>query len=738
MGLPEVPPAGRRDARGLLREALLYALAVGLAVVLVARVYHLGEFGLSAPFRFKGDAVYYALQIKTLIETGWVYHNPALSAPFELDLYDFAHFDTLHLAVMKLFTAFTSDWAVILNLYYFLTYPLTALTTLLLLRRLGVQPALAVAFSLLYAFQPYHHLRGEGHVMLAAYYHIPLLLLACLWLSEERGLGRVRADGGAGWLVASGRFWAAAAFFLLAASAGHYYAAWGCLFAGITAVRSAALFRRWRPLVHVGLLGAVTAAGFAANMLPNVLYWRENGHNRVVSEKPVQFTETFALKVAQLFVPAEHHRVKQFAAFSERYEQTSPTINENKWSSVGLTAGAGLVFLLGAALWPRRPGPADGRLRLLSALTVAAILLATAGGFGSLISYLVTPQIHAYTRMCIYLALFGLLAAAGLAHRLVALVPWPGPRQLTAVTVAGLVLAAGLYDQTPKGLLERHQEELAAFQRHAAFGRAVEQALPAGTMVFQLPTAVFPFSDGKMDYDHFHAYLHTHGLRWSEPAMANRPPDTWREWVTRQPPDQVLRTLALAGFGGVLLDVRLGRPEDKALFEKLSAASGAPPVHDGGTRYVFDLRGYAAGLRQRSSPEEWRRASETVLGFTYLFGREFELPFNHSAPNYQWTRWCQQSGGQLTLLNRSDEPIQVVFDLPVFPSDGSPKRLTLEGVVSGTWDLGLGTRITRTITLPPGRHTVDFRCDGTPLRVQGKTYWFRVESPSIRPVLPGP
>ena len=54
------------------------------------------------------------------------------------------------------------------------TFPLAALTAFLVLRRLGVGPPGAFAASVLFALLPYHFLRGEDHLFLAAYWAVPL------------------------------------------------------------------------------------------------------------------------------------------------------------------------------------------------------------------------------------------------------------------------------------------------------------------------------------------------------------------------------------------------------------------------------------------------------------------------------------------------------------------------------------------------------------------------------------
>src|SRR5437879_7632677 len=123
--------------------------------------------------------------IKGMVENGWYLHNPAVGAPTGLDMYDFPMAELLHFGILKLLACFTSDVALIHNLYYLLGFPLAMLTSLLVLRYFQVSFLPALVVSLLFAFLPYHFLRLL-HLFLASYYLIPLLVMVILWIYMGR------------------------------------------------------------------------------------------------------------------------------------------------------------------------------------------------------------------------------------------------------------------------------------------------------------------------------------------------------------------------------------------------------------------------------------------------------------------------------------------------------------------------------------------------------------------------
>jgi hypothetical protein len=122
-------------------------------------------------------------------------------------------------------------------------------------------------------------------------------------------------------------------------------------------------------------------------------------------------------------------------------------------------------------------------------------------------------------------------------------------------------------------------------------------------MIFQFPLSSFPFDNGQIGYDHFQLYLHTQGLHWSDPAMINRPASKWQQQISALPPEEMLRALVDAGFGGLLIDLKLNGPGERALVRRALEVTDAQPIFDGATRLFFDLRGYGERCRSYTGRE---------------------------------------------------------------------------------------------------------------------------------------
>src|SRR2546428_212620 len=150
---------GRQLARDhpWLTDAAWALGAALLSLVAVAWVMRLWRGDLSIPFVYEFDGLWHGELVKGIVDPGWYQVNGNLGAPFGQRLYDLPqNADNLQLLIIRAISAFTSDYAVALNLYYLLTFPLIAVSSFFVMRRLGVSAAVAGGCPVLFALAPYH------------------------------------------------------------------------------------------------------------------------------------------------------------------------------------------------------------------------------------------------------------------------------------------------------------------------------------------------------------------------------------------------------------------------------------------------------------------------------------------------------------------------------------------------------------------------------------------------------
>jgi phosphoglycerol transferase len=559
------------------REALFVGAAVLLAASGAAVVLELWRADLRVPFAYTGDATLNLMFIKGVLENAWYLENPDLGAPSGQELYDYPVIsgETLNLLLFRILGLGTGDPALVMNLFFLLTFPLTALTTFVVLRRLAVSRAIALVVALLYTFLPYHFQRGETHLFLAAYYAVPLgAYLAIAVYRGDRLFGRWRPT-----LIT-----ALMCTVVATASGSGYYAVFTVLLVVVAAVLRFVVRREREALVAGGAVVAAIAAVSLLQLAPTIVNRAVNGTNDEVARRYWFESENYSLRLTNLLLPVDGHRIDRLARLKDEYTSQIPQ-TEARAATLGLVASLGFVWLVGVALAASAGAARRYDLGLhagLAVLTLASVLVATTGGFSTLIA-VVWPQIRAWNRLSVFIAFFCLAAVA----LLLGAIERRFRKPVVAVLLAGL-LAVGVYDQTTKAYVPPYDVVEATWRVDAVFFSRLDDLLPSEAKVVQLPHEPFPEPEPRPIglYEPAKPYLHSARLSWSWGAMRGRPED-WAATIADKPAAEVVAAARRDGFAGVLLDrVALGdgAPAAEADFQ---AALGPEALASSDRRYVF-------------------------------------------------------------------------------------------------------------------------------------------------------
>jgi phosphoglycerol transferase len=599
-----------------------------------------------------------------------------------------------------------------MNLFFVSTFPLTALSAVYVFRRFGLAAWPALAGSLLYTFLPFHYSRGQHHLFLAAYYLVPLAVMVALWLaSGTLGVVDPRERRWA-WRWCRPRLVASALICGLLASSGTYYAFFACFFFLVAGALAAVRRRDARWLALPVALAGLTLAVLTVNFGPSILYLQEHGGTPLVRRDPAD-AELYGLRISQLLLPATGHRLSSLAAFKDVVNVRLVT-NESDDASLGLVVSLGFLALLACLALP-----ATGALRDLSLLNLSALLLATMGGFGALVALTITSQIRAYTRISIFIAFFSVFALVLGLDALDRRCRRSRARRAAFVLGLAALVTLAVLDQTPARAVPRYEGIAAAYRSDAAFVRALEAVLPRDALVFQLPVVPFPEHPPvhrMHDYDHARAYLHGRQLRWSYGAMKGRADAVWQAWIAAKPVDELLDTLAAAGFSGLYLD-RAGYADGGTRIEaEIARVLGRSPLASDDRRLrFFDLTAHRDALRAAHSAEAWEARRQAAL-------HPLLLVWDDGCSDLEGTpqdsfRWCAAAGAW-RLVNGSRDAKRVTLDMSFMAL--YPGTLRLEGLVSHERRVGLVPEaFSTTITVPPGEHTIRFACDARRVLASG-------------------
>ena len=691
-----------------LKRALRYVAATILCALILCFLLKLWRADLRVPLEYNGDALINTMFIKSIVDNGWYWTNSQLGAPGGLQMYDVPAVDNSAAAIIAVVGLFTKDPFLVLNIFYLLTFPLVTISALYVFRQLNFSYATALFGSLLYTFLPYHFRRGEGHLFLSAYYFVPLVALVLVWVAADRFTG---GRGRLGINLRDPKFVLSVVICVLVGSNGVYYPFFSCFLLLVAGLSAVFVKRSLKPLSVAVVLIAVTFGVLLVNHAPTIIHTYKYGDAGITHRGLVE-PETYSLKISQLLLPISGHRVRSLNHLKNFYNERTQ-VTEGDGASLGFVGSVGFLVLLAHLFWRRSEH--SPLISDVSVLNIFAVLLATIGGFGSLFALFVSPAIRSYNRISVFIAFFSLTAIVlGLERVYVNRVKTGRPRLVFHVAL-GVLLILALLDQSSRDYVPKYATIKSEFQSDEHFIQAVDSMLPKDAMVFQLPYVPFPEHprfQKMVDYDHLRGYLHSQHLRWSYGTMKNRHGDLWLRQISALPVQQMVETLAFAGFSGIYLDRNGYSPDEAAALEpQLREALQVAPIESENRRLVFfKTTDYNSRLRQQYSESEWSAKEELTLNPLTL---DWRGGFSglESLPEKTW-RWSSGEG-ELHFHNPSQKARRVTLEMSFVTGHEEFADVSISGLVSDHLKANANSVFyTKTMTVPPGESVIKFACNG--------------------------
>ncbi len=702
--------------KSIRKTIAVYAITIIASILILSWVMELWRADIRIPFAYAGDALFYSVMIKGIIENGWYLHNPNVGYPFGLNMHDFPiGDDNFNFVLIKIISLFSSSYAVVFNLYFLLTFLLTSITAVFVFRYFKISNSIAIIFALLYSFLPYHFLRGQHHLFLAAYYMIPLITMLILWVWSDKPLFFSYDETGRKANKKSHKSIIAIIISLIIGSTGIYYAFFASFFIIIAGFSGSFYSKNKYNLLSAVILIAIIFSASFFNILPSVIYNHNNGSNpQVVQRSPVE-AEIYGLKIIYLLLPVNGHRIDSINNITLKYLAANPPFwNENSTASLGLIGSIGFLILLSIILFKfSSASPLPNLYNQLAVLNLSAVMLGTIGGFGSLFALIVTPQIRGYNRISIFIAFFSLFAIALFLDALRRKYVKTNHLNHIFYFILIIILLIGIYDQTTKYFVPLYAATKEDFVTDGDFIATIEKIVPPNSKIFQLPYEPFPGSPpiyDMEDYEPFKGYLHSNNLQWSHGAMKGRNGD-WHRNVAYEPLDEFLTTISLAGFNGIYID-RNGYADRGAQIEaELTKKLNITPIVSKNNRLVFfNLVNFNAEIIKKYTDVELEELKEKTLyplQLSWLNGfSDFE---GTSDTNWRWS----SAQGELKLKNTLTKSRQIKLKMSLATGWQEVSNLYIRSSLFSE-NLTINSTpyfFSKKITIPPGERTITFISD---------------------------
>jgi phosphoglycerol transferase len=536
-------------------------------------------FSFASPLLYAYDGIFSLGIVKGILENHSIWVNPHLGFPNGYIGYDFPMTESFHvLLIMLLGAIFGHDPIIITNLFYLLSFALAALTSLWVLRYYKISYPLALAGAMVFTFLPYHFYRSTMHLFLSSYFTIPLWC-AVITTIYQNGRSKLHSNN-----ILNILFILLLSYVL--SSTGIYYTFFGCFFL-ICAAIIAWSEKRTSAAIFSLIMIALAVFFVILQLAPSILYHAQYGANPLAAVRSSAQTEIYGLRIAHLLLSPEYERISFLANISNRYNQIFVSgLNESIYSHLGLISSCGFILLLLMIFIPRK-FPDNTQLKLISKLNLLAVLFATTSGFAVLFSFFVTDMIRSVNRISIFIAFFAIFMVLYLLQCVISkfkihiIVYW-------LISIGVLYLAA--IDQIDSSSFDNRKNIMpAASDKY--FVSDIEQTLPKGSAVFQLPYMDFPeprIISGTMGtYEPMSLYLYSRDLYWSYGATRGRDVDKWDKTTTALPVKAMLAKLKPAGYSGIVIDTYGYQDKGQSIIHELNHELGKSPLISLDHHYVF-------------------------------------------------------------------------------------------------------------------------------------------------------
>lgn len=481
---------------------------------------------------------------------------PQLGAPAEADWSDWPLIEEPQMLLTGLLGRLCGPFAA-LNLSLLLGHVLAAVTMYAVATGGGAARPWAFLAGAAYGLAPFLFAQSPHHATVAWAWHVPLFIPAWRWAADPAIGPRDR------------RFLAAAAIGALAGVQNPYYTNILCQLAILSAAATAWRTRSWSAPRTAGVIVLAAAVAFGLMHLDTLLHGLMAGRNPAIVQREYKWMEIYGLKLVDLVVPSAGHRVAWMERAGAAHRAAAPLLDEGAsyLGVVGIGCLAWLAAVSVAALVERHAE----RVPVAFWQVAWIVLVFTTGGLNAFAGSAGFLLFRAGCRASI--AILAIVLEWG-AVRATALVK---PTVRGTWGAAALAAAFVFLDQVPRGPAPRQLDEIAArLASERTFLARLEEALPEGAMVLQLPLMDFPESPGAGlgAYDQLRPYALGSRLRWSFGTVKGRPRDEAMRVLEGNDIRRIVTGMRKAGFAAIVVHRAAFPDRGRELETLLRAATG--------------------------------------------------------------------------------------------------------------------------------------------------------------------
>ncbi len=552
----------------------------------------------STPVSYESDTIGVMAVAKAYSEGDFSYFSTKyakrLNAPFEANWNDYPKEEMYYAfqgILVKLFGLYPG-----MNIGLLLAHILAGATFWFVGNWFGYNRSLLFAFSILYAFTPYIFWRGMVHILLSYYFVIPVFwMVLCIAVKDEFTL--------------NGRLWILILLVLFfACNFSFYYTiVFMQLFSIILVMH---IIKKNHNKTKYFIL-SVIATSVIAFVLTNFGYfWTKItlGSNFSAAVRNIDGLEVYGLKLIELFATPQN-TIGYFNEFWMKQYHEQPMIIRGEIGSgyIGIVGILGLTTMICYNLYFLCLKKIENT-SMSFWISIWILFYSLIGGLNHFLGVFGFTFMRGTNRFSIIILTLSFYF----------LVEQLSKQQFRryALLFSVVIVLAGIFDQFPaeKVSHERILETKAEIQADIDLVETLEQELPEGSMIFQLPVMEYPEVPPihKIDsYQPFRPYINSNYLRFSYGSIKGRTRELWQHKIKNLNSDETVFELERFGFS-VLLINKDGYADNAAELKSMITNTGKEVMYeDTDGRYI------AFKLNPETIPD---KPKDTGIFITFLSG----------------------------------------------------------------------------------------------------------------------
>lgn len=694
-----------------IKQAKIFAPLVMFGVILAVLIYLYHDANINYAMvssSNQADVKYLEYTIKNTDEFGWFFENSRTDGGAG-ELYEHSMGDFVQYSLVLIISIFTDNFDLIYNIFYFLTYFVCAGVMYGVARALKLSRPVSAMMGLLFTFLPWHQLRMH-HLMSSTFYAaVPVAILVSIWIAEgeiESGkkwrLGKIELDS---------KYALICFLTLLSSITDVIWSAFNCYVLAIAIIIAAFRNKNIKSIIKNIFVLVIEFVGTLMMYLPAFIhYWQVGANSGAAAfNRNPREAEVYGMKIFCLFLPRSNHNIQAFADMNEIY-QNHLGVNENAYTSLGLIVCVAFVLLTVSLFFNKK----EKRNETLSLLNIGVILIATVGGVGAIVAYMI-PQIRTYNRMSIYIAGFSIIYLGTLLDKKWTAIEGRARKIFMTCCICGLL--AALYDCTVVYEQSDQSEIIAETDSTRAFVEDIEDVMPEGSKIYQIPYAPLPEAGY---YDMLDGYLYSDNLIWSFGSRNGTDHDLWQKELQELSVEQLCEQIVTEGYTGLYVDLsylRTSKYDSNGTFiQDMNLVLQDKPVYSADQNLCFyDLRTWAESYLDGKSQEDLDCNRIPTREYTSGFSDEYTdgdgKPF----------RWCDGSG-VITIHNRSsvERIVEVSFYADSYADEDNLLTIQANGeteeyTISGDHAENAESLISFSVNLAPGENELIFESSLEPI-----------------------